>query len=372
MDARLRIEPDIDFIEFVKADSGSDLSICMQCGTCTAVCDLSPEENPFPRKEMIWASWGMSDRLMADEDIWLCHQCGDCSTSCPRDVRPADVMASTRNYAYRYFARPRFLGKWLQSPKYLPFLILIPVLIIAGIIALAGTLKIPEGPVDYSHFFPHGWLNGSFSVLVVILVVLMIGSVRRFYSGLKANGTRLKEGSRHKAQGSRKALGSSGGFLKRIADIMFHRDFRSCTVNKFRYVGHFMVFGGFVMLLVVTLFAILATVFFEYPMPFLHPVKILGNIAGLSLATGIVLMAVNRLKNPSGSKAGQYTDWFFLVNMFLLAISGGIVELARFMDWVPWAYYLYFVHLVLVWLVIIYLPYTKFAHVIYRTIAMLK
>ena len=358
MDARLRIEPDIDFIEFVKADSGSDLSICMQCGTCTAVCDLSPEENPFPRKEMIWASWGMSDRLMADEDIWLCHQCGDCSASCPRDVRPADVMASARNYAYRHFARPRFLGKWLQSPNYLPFLILIPVLIIAGIIALAGTLKIPEGPVDYSHFFPHGWLNGSFSVLVLILILAMVSSVRKFFKGLQVGGCRLQV--------------ENGSLSKRLVKIAIQKDFKSCTTNKHRYVGHFMVFGGFVMLLVVTLFAILATVFFEYPMPFLHPVKIVGNVAGLSLATGVVLMAVNRLKNPSGSKAGQYTDWFFLVNMFLLAISGGIVELARFMDWVPWAYYLYFIHLVLVWLVILYLPYTKFAHVIYRTIAMLK
>ena len=366
MDARLRIEPDIDFIDFVKRDSGSDLSICMQCGTCTAVCDLSPEINPFPRKEMIWASWGMSGRLMADEDIWLCHNCGDCTVSCPRDVRPADVMASVRNYAYRYFARPRFLARWLQSPKYLPLLILFPALIIAGITAMAGTLAIPEGPVDYSAFFPHGWINGSFSALVLILVILMLSSVRKFYSGLRAQGSGLAEGSRPRAQGSGR------GWMNRVAEIMIQKDFKSCKTNRYRYIGHYMVFGGFVMLLVVTLYAILATIFFEYPMPFLHPVKILGNLAGLSLAIGIVLLAINRIKNPSGSKAGQYTDWFFLVNMFLLAISGGVVELARFMDWVPWAYYLYFVHLVLVWLVILYLPYTKFAHVIYRTIVMLK
>jgi len=353
-----RINPDIDFIDFLKKDSGSDLSICMQCGTCTAVCDLSPDEDPFPRKEMIWAGWGLSDRLMKDEDIWLCHQCGDCSTTCPRDVRPADVMASVRNYAYQYFARPRFLGRWLQSPKYLALVILIPVLIIAGIIAMAGTLKIPDGPVDYSHFFPHGWLNGSFSALVLILFISMISSVRKFSSGLRAQGSRLKEGKRR--------------MMKRLWEIVSQKDFRSCTTNRFRYVGHYMVFGGFVMLLVVTLFAILATIFFEYPMPFLHPVKILGNMAGLSLAVGIIFLAINRFRNPSGSKAGQYTDWFFLINLFLLAISGGIVELARFMDWVPWAYYLYFIHLVLVWLVVLYLPYTKFAHVIFRTLAMLR
>ena len=330
----------------------------MQCGSCTAVCDLSPDENPFPRKEMIWAGWGLKDRLMADEDIWLCHQCGDCSATCPRDVRPADVMASARNYAYQHFARPRFLGRWLQSPKYLPLLMLMPAVIIAGIIALAGTLKIPEGAVDYSHFFPHAWLNGSFSVLVLILVILMVGSVRKFYAGLRVAGSGFRVEKKK--------------VIRRIWEIATQKDFQSCTTNRFRYVGHYMVFGGFVMLLVVTLFAILATIFFEYPMPFFHPVKIAGNLAGLSLAIGIIFLAINRFKNPSGSKAGQYTDWFFLINLFLLAISGGIVELARFMDWSPWAYYLYFMHLVLVWLVILYLPYTKFAHVIYRTIAMLS
>ncbi len=354
----IRINPDIEFIEFLKKDSGSDLSICMQCGSCTAVCDLSPEEDPFPRKEMIWASWGLRDRLMGDEDVWLCHNCGDCSTTCPRDVRPADVMASVRNYSYRYFARPRFLGRWLQSPKYLPLLILLPALIIAGIISLAGTLKIPVGPVDYSHFFPHGWLNGSFSVLVILLVAAISGSIRKFYTGMRDAGC----GKRGKTQ----------KLIKRLWQIILQKDFKSCTTNRYRYIGHYMVFGGFVMLLVVTLFAILATIFFEYPMPFFHPVKIAGNLAGLSLAAGIILLAVNRFKNPSGSKAGQYTDWFFLVNLFLLAISGGIVELARFMDWSPLAYYLYFVHLVLVWLVVLYLPYTKFAHVIFRTLAMLK
>ena len=233
-----------------------------------------------------------------------------------------------------------------------------PAVIIAGIIALAGTLKIPEGAVDYSHFFPHAWLNGSFSVLVLILVILMVGSVRKFYAGLRVAGSGFRVEKKK--------------VVRRIWEIATQKDFRSCTTNRYRYIGHYMVFGGFVMLLVVTLFAILATIFFEYPMPFFHPVKIAGNLAGLSLAIGIIFLAINRFKNPSGSKAGQYTDWFFLINLFLLAISGGIVELARFMDWSPWAYYLYFMHLVLVWLVILYLPYTKFAHVIYRTIAMLS
>ncbi|PLX11371.1 MAG: heterodisulfide reductase, partial [Marinilabiliales bacterium] len=71
-------------------------------------------------------------------------------------------------------------------------------------------------------------------------------------------------------------------------------------------------------------------------------------------------------ENASNS---NYYDWLFLVSLFLLTISGVIVEIARFLNWIL-AYYLYFFHLICVWFVIIYLPYTKFGHLLYRTVAM--
>ncbi|MEA1896911.1 MAG: (Fe-S)-binding protein, partial [Bacteroidota bacterium] len=65
----------------------------------------------------------------------------------------------------------------------------------------------------------------------------------------------------------------------------------------------------------------------------------------------------------------NYSDWLFIISLSLLTISGLIIEIARFQNW-QYAYHLYFIHLILVWMVIMYIPYTKFAHFIYRTIAM--
>ena len=157
------ISPDIDFKRELKRSSGSSLNECIQCGTCSAVCSLAPADKPFPRKEMIWAAWGLKDKLIANTDIWLCHQCGDCSTYCPRGVNPADVLSSVRQMVYKQNARPAFLGKIVSEPNWLSVAILIPVVVIAGIIFLAGTLTIPDGPVNYSTFFPHAWLNSSFT-----------------------------------------------------------------------------------------------------------------------------------------------------------------------------------------------------------------
>ena len=168
----LEVSPDIEFKRKLTRLSGSKLNQCMQCGNCSAVCSLAPAERPFPRKEMIWSGWGLKDKLMGNVDIWLCHQCGDCSTYCPRDVKPADVISAIRQTSYQHYARPRFLGKLVSNPVWLPLAIAIPMVVIIAILSLAGTFKIPPGPVDYSAFFPHGLLNGTFSAITLFFYLL--------------------------------------------------------------------------------------------------------------------------------------------------------------------------------------------------------
>lgn len=360
----IQADPDIAFIERLQALSGSRLSTCMQCGACTASCALSEDQEVFPRRQMIMAAWGMKDRLMADPRIWTCHQCGDCTVSCPRGVKPGDILSALRQEQIAHYSRPGFLARVMHRPLFLPAIVLFPAAVIILILSVAGTFRIPEGPVEYSKFFPHGWLNGSFTALFLLSTAGAVAGIRRFWKNMKAANV-FRSGNPVENRSPEPTLPR---FLQTLWRIFSHRDFRSCTERKSRSVSHFLVFWGFILLLFVTFFAILSTLFFEYPLGFLNPVKIAGNIGALMLFAGTTIMIVDRLIKRLTQRS-SYADWFFLVSFWLLTVTGILVETARFLNWGT-AYHIYFLHLVLVWIIILYYPYTKFAHFFYRTIAL--
>jgi quinone-modifying oxidoreductase subunit QmoC len=307
---------------------------------------------------MIWAGWGLKDKLIGNVDIWLCHQCGDCSSYCPRDVKPADVISVIRQKTYQHYARPHFLGKLVNDPVWLPVAIAIPVVVIIAILSMAGTFRIPEGPVDYSAFFPHGLLNGTFSAITLFFYLLASFGIGRFWRDMKRQAPAGERGTKRLP------------VFRVLGEILSHSNFSGCGSRKPGKWAHMLLFFGFALLIMVTLYAIWATLSHNYPLRITNPIKLLGNLASVMIYTGLGIMVWQRIFNKKVFGKSGYSDWLLLVAIGLLTLSGTLVQMARLGEW-PAAYHLYFFHLVAVWFVIMYLPFTKLGHIFYRSAALL-
>jgi quinone-modifying oxidoreductase subunit QmoC len=77
-------------------------------------------------------------------------------------------------------------------------------------------------------------------------------------------------------------------------------------------------------------------------------------------------MILNRLKQTTST----YFDWVFILILLFIAITGFMTEILHYARVDELRYPVYFAHLVLVLTLFIYLPYSKFSHFLYRTIAL--
>ncbi|MBI5117876.1 quinone-interacting membrane-bound oxidoreductase complex subunit QmoC [Candidatus Poribacteria bacterium] len=366
----IKVDPDLDFIRQVNAAGGDTLKKCFQCATCSVVCNLTPDNRPFPRKEMIWASWGLKDKLVKDPDVWLCHQCNDCSVKCPRGAKPGDTLAAIRNYLFKNLTFPRFLGTWMSEPKYLPLVFGVPIILLLAALSAAGTIgKIPEGEIEFSKFLPHGGLYAVFISSTHLAALFLLVSLVRFWKMLGASDVSSAVGnSRGATAGDLRA-----SVIATVKEILTHAKFGKCDESKHRYLGHLGIMYGFLSIAIGTgiAFFMMYGLRIEPPFGQFTPPKILGHLGIIALVIGLILVIRHRLSGDEKVSKSTYQDWYLLVVLLTVAVTGELVELVRFAGIAWLAYWGYIVHLVFVFALLGYFPYSKFAHIFYRFVAIL-
>ena len=362
-----QVEPDVGFIKEVIGLGGQDVKKCYQCATCSVACPISPDTKPFPRKEMIATQWGLKDKLVANGDIWLCHNCGDCSSRCPRGAKPGDVLSAVRAYAVAEYATPRAIAKMVPDAKKLPILLAIPAVIF--IIAAFITKQIWPNPSDIiwqSHFI-HNY------VVDIIMIPTFFGAIGVFALGLKRfvadiHANALAEGKTVKEKID------PGEFIKSlitvVPTVLKHSKFSECTDNKDRATAHMLVLYSFIGLFIVTNCFFIAEwiLHIEGPYRQINPVKWLGNISGVALIIGSLLLIKNRM--GKADQVTSYWDWQLLALVLLLGVTGMGTQMTRLAGMEAITYGLYFLHLMFIWCLFAYTPFSKLAHLVYRTTAM--
>ncbi len=364
------LKPDVSFVQKIMANGGKTLKKCFQCGNCSVVCNISPDNVPFPRKEMIWAQWGLKDKLLGDADIWLCHQCNDCSAHCPRGANPGDVMAAVRNVSFQHFA-PFGLGKLLSSPKYLPLLLGLPIILIAIAVMVASKDNFMSmTPIVFSNMMPVPAIDAVFLPAVIFAA---IGAFIGIKNILRAFGAA--------APGVEKPTGSPvSTAIKVVKGILKHEKMYKCEANAPRTSFHQMLFYGFFILVATT--TLVAIMYWinklgiaevsTTPLALYHPVKLLGNIGALLAFIGLAKIYYRRklLNDPKNVGNNSYYDNFFTTVLFWTVVTGILAEIFRLIGIAALAFGVYYIHLVLVFALLAYAPFSKFAHMFYRFVAL--
>jgi hypothetical protein len=102
-----------------------------------------------------------------------------------------------------------------------------------------------------------------------------------------------------------------------------------------------------------------------------HPQRLLGYYATFGLGFGIIYFAYHRYKKQQEkSKNSHYTDWTFLLLLFITTLSGILVHFFRIYGMVYPTYYMYVFHLMVLFpMLMIEVPFSKWSHLAYRPFA---
>ena len=343
------------------------MSICNACRYCEGFCAVFP---------------AMTRRLeFAQADIHylanLCHNCGACLHACQYaaphafEVNVPKAMAKVRLDTYVEYAWPRALGRLYQRNGLTLALASgfgLALFLCLTLLAMGNLFTVMPGGNFYG-IFPHNTLALMFGAVFGFAVIALGLGVRRFWHDVSppAAGARLKTAAALEATASvakLKYLDGGHGEGCNNADDRF-------TLWRRRF--HHLTFYGFLLCLAATGTATL----YHYllglaaPYPVLSLPVLLGIAGGLGLLVGPAgLLYLNLRRNPDHGDAEQKPMDRGFIALLLLISASGLALLA----WRETSALglLLALHLGLVMAFFLTMPYSKFAHGIFRSAALLK
>jgi quinone-modifying oxidoreductase subunit QmoC len=283
------------------------------------------------------------------------------------------VLGAVRSYAVEEYATPQWLAKMVNDPKMLPVffgLTAVLFLVLGFLLKAVGVDWLnfwPTGEeIVHSKFF-HTWLVDLIFVPTSLWVVAIFAlSLQRFMKDIHENAVLEGKTDKKTIEGA----GFIAALGRVIPTILKHQKFSECGENEGRATSHMMVFYSFVGLFIVTgcFFFSLYVLQVHGPYPQMCAVKWLANVSGIALVIGTCLMIKDRLAKTD--EVSTYKDWYLLIMVLGVGLSGMLTEMTRMGGVAKLSYLIYFVHLVFVFNLFVFLPFSKLAHLVYRTVAM--
>jgi ferredoxin len=368
--------PDPNFMNELKQYGEFDILPCYNCGTCTAVCPLVERGESFPRRLVHFAKLGLRDRLAASKEVWSCYYCGECSKRCPRQATPGEFMDSARRYFISHWDVTTVSRRLYTSPKFTAvFMGVLGFILAALAVASGGALE--SDHLALFEFVDVEWLHYTgiaVFVIVGLILTLNIGNlVRQLIKTFPKPPKRSLVDLLKDAWLATRDTGRELAVQTRFHDC--HTDFSEEPEEPWylsRRVVHLAVMWGFLGLLGATSFDLL----FKEPgshVPLYYPSRLLGTIAGLVMLYGLTAALWLRMERRGGIsfERSLLSDWLLLWMLWATGVSGFVLEVAVYLPEATLSgYVIFLVHVVLAMVLLLMLPFTKFAHAIYRPVAL--
>jgi citrate/tricarballylate utilization protein len=360
------------------AEARRQLSVCNACRYCAGYCPVWPELEL--RTDLSDGDLG----YLAN----LCHDCQDCYTACmytaPHEfaLNPPRVFAGLREDTYRRYAWPRRVPGWLAGWRGLAAALVATAALLVAVSGAATGRLLAVGPVNpVSPINPVGTGNpaGPYQVvpyaLLLVLVgapglwcvaVLAVGAVRywRDIHGPVADLARPRPWASALVQAAR---------LRHMRGGEAGCDYPGDAPSPARRRFHLTLVAGFGLCLVSTASAAAEqdVLGIGPPYAYLSVPAAAGTVGGIAMiAGGAGLLALKARSDPArGTPGMRKADYAFTAALLTLAASGLLTLAVRgTAAFGP----VLVAHLAAVTVSFAVAPYTKFAHWVYRLLAIYK
>ncbi len=364
---------DTTLLPEIRTYGAADIDACFNCGNCTAVCPLADNDANFPRRLIRYAQLGMRDRLTASKDVWMCYYCGECSATCPREAEPGEFMAAARRFAIAQYDVTG-LAKRMYTSDTFGVVVTAVLVVLFGLLLVAFDRQAPLDRLALFTFLPEIYIK--ITGLAVLGTIALAGAVGL---GKMVRGI-LREGGVSFTPGEHQRLDWFAALRKTlVGEVLGQTRFRdddceevaSTPLPLRKWFVHAAILYGFLGLLGAT-----ALDFLFKPVgssvPLTYFPRLLGTTAGLLLMYGTTVVSIKRLqKRDKATLHSHASDWTFLVLLWLIGLTGFVLEMSVYALFTPmWGYVLLIAHVSLAMTLLALLPVSKFAHVVYRTVAL--
>ena len=352
---------------------------CFNCGNCTAVCELSTEATPFPRKVIRYLQLGMQEKLIQSPEPWLCYYCGDCTQTCPRQADPGELMMGLRRYLTSKYDWTGISRLFYTSKVFE----IVSILVVAALVGLGFYFL--HGPmltdrVALNVFAPNTVIEILDIVLLVVLSMFLLTNAYRLFKGVMGDASQYA-GLHSSDQPQGKRLKISGipiaTYVKEAQEFILQfstqKKFNECRTpsQRMQWLVHLLIMTGYS---TVFLLVVVGIRWFQRDEIYAlwHPVRLLGYYATFAILYGVTYAIIGRLKkSKTVYKNSHSSDWAFLILLWLTTFSGIVIHATRLLEMPMTTYFVYVIHLMIaVPMLVIEVPFAKWTHQLYRPLVL--